>query len=148
VLQTLPRIKQTYIDTGKVRYEIKDFPLPSHANAPKAAEAARCAGAQGAYWAMHQRLFDDQKEWAKQDEDAIVDILVGYGEDLGLDATAFRGCLESGQFGDQVRMDQWEGQQAGVRGTPSFVINGQLLTGAHPFESFQEIIEAELQEGP
>jgi protein-disulfide isomerase len=142
VLQTLPKIKETYIDTGKVRYEIKDFPLPSHPNAPKAAEAARCAGAQGAYWAMHHRLFDDQKGWSKQAEEGIVD-----AQDLDLDVEAFRSCLESGQFGELVRLDQWEGQQAGVRGTPSFLVNGQLLTGAHPFESFQEIIEAELQEG-
>lgn len=147
MLQTLPKIKETYIDTGKVRYEFKDFPLPSHPNAPKAAEAARCAGAQGAYWAMHYRLFDDQNGWSKQAEEAIVDILVSYAQDLELDAEAFRSCLESGQFGELVRLDQWEGQRAGVRGTPSFLVNGQLLTGAHPFESFQEIIEAELQEG-
>lgn len=147
MLQTLPKIKETYVDTGKVRYEVKDFPLPSHPNAPKAAEAARCAGAQGAYWAMHHRLFDDQNEWSKQAEDGIIDVLVRYAQDLGLDAEAFRSCLESEQFGEHVRLDQWEGQQAGVRGTPSFLVNGQLLTGAHPFKSFQEIIEAELQEG-
>lgn len=148
VLQTLPRIVETYIDSGKVRYIFKDYPLPSHPNAPKAAEAARCAGAQGVYWEMHDRLFKDPKEWSQQEEEDVIDTFVGYAGDLELDEMAFRVCLESGQSGEQVRQNQWEGQQAGVQGTPSFLINGQLLSGAHSFDDFQRIIEAELQSVP
>ena len=66
MLQTLSQIKEAYIETGLVRYVVKDFPLPSHPNAAIAAEAARCAGAQGAYWAMHDLLFDLQKQWSPQ----------------------------------------------------------------------------------
>jgi protein-disulfide isomerase len=73
---------------------------------------------------------------------------VGYAGDLELDEMAFRVCLESGQSGEQVRQNQWEGRQAGVQGTPSFLINGQLLSGAHSFDDFQRIIEAELQSVP
>jgi protein-disulfide isomerase len=144
-LQTLPKIVETYVDTGKVRYIFNDFPLESHPNALKAAEAARCAGVQGAYWVMHDRLFRDQKEWSQQGAEQVLDTFVGYATDLGLDETAFHQCIESGQYGQQIRQHQWEGQQAGVQGTPSFLINGQLLSGAHPFEEFQRIIEEELQ---
>jgi protein-disulfide isomerase len=148
VQHTLPKIMATYVDTGQVRYLFKDFPLESHANAHVAAEAARCAGSQGAYWAMHGQLFDAQQEWAWQGQEDVLESFVRYAEDLGLDGTAFRECLQSGQFGEQVRQDQWEGQQAGVHGTPSFLINGQLLAGAYPFETFQQMIEAELQGSP
>lgn len=146
--RTLPRIIETYVDSGQVRYLFKDFPLDSHPNAQKAAEAARCAGTQGAYWAMHHHLYDDQKAWSKEEEALAIETFVGYARALELDADAFRTCLESGQFGEQVHLDRWEGEQAGVGGTPSFLINGQLLEGAQPFEAFQERIEGELSMRP
>jgi protein-disulfide isomerase len=148
VLQTLSQIKEAYIETGWVRYVVKDFPLPSHPNAAIAAEAARCAGAQGGYWAMHDLLFDLQKQWSPQGSEQVIDAFVGYAENLQLDPVAFRECLDSGEFGELVRLDVWEGEQAGVQGTPSFRINGQLIRGAYPFETFQELIEAELENAP
>jgi protein-disulfide isomerase len=78
----------------------------------------------------------------------VIDTLAGYAADLGLDEIAFRQCIEAGQYGPQIRQNQWEGQQAGVQGTPSFLINGQLLSGAHSFDQFQRIIEDELQGVP
>jgi protein-disulfide isomerase len=140
----MPEIQKAYIDTGKVRYVFKDFPLPLHANAQKAAEATRCAGAQGVYWEMHDQIFQSQAEWSGQGQQEVLDTFVGYAESLDLDAETFRGCLESGQFATQIREDVQEGQQAGVGGTPSFLINGQLVVGALPFENFRQVIEAEL----
>lgn len=148
MLQTLSQIKEAYIETGLVRYVVKDFPLPSHPNAAIAAEAARCAGAQGAYWPMHDLLFDLQKQWSPLGPEQVVQAFVGYAEELELDTAAFGQCLDSGEFGELVRLDVWEGEQAGVQGTPSFRINGQLIRGAYPFEAFQELIEAELESAP
>ena len=148
MLQTLPKIDETYIQTGQVRYVVKDFPLPSHANAQVAAEAARCAGVQGGYWTMHGRLFQDQKEWASQARETVIQTMVSYAQELGLDGEALRQCVESGQFGELIRQDQWEGQQAGVQGTPSFLINGQLVVGAYPYEAFEAFIEAALAAEP
>jgi protein-disulfide isomerase len=145
VLQTLPQIKEAYIETGLVRYIAKDFPLPSHPNATTAAEAARCAGVQGAYWPMHGLLFSLQKQWSPLGPDQVVDAFVEYAGDLDLDLVAYRQCLDSGELGELVRLDVWEGEQAGVQGTPSFRINGKLFRGAYPFEAFQELIEAELE---
>jgi protein-disulfide isomerase len=148
VLQTLPKINEAYIQTGQVRYVVKDFPLSSHANAQVAAEAARCAGVQGGYWAMHSRLFEDQKEWASQAEADVIKTFAGYAQDLGLDGGLLRLCLESGQFRELVLQDVRDGQQAGVQGTPSFLINGQLFAGAYAYEMFEEIIEAALADKP
>jgi protein-disulfide isomerase len=144
VLQTKPQIRESYIDTGKVHYIFRDFPLSSHANALEAAEAARCAGAQGAYWAMHDQLFKDQSRWAKQDPEQVIAIFASYAQDLGLDGDALRTCLESDQFVEQIAQDVQQGEQNGVSGTPTFFINGQLMAGAYPFENFQQVIEAEL----
>jgi protein-disulfide isomerase len=148
VLQTLSQLEETYIEAGLVRYVVRDFPLPSHPNAVIAAEAARCAGAQGAYWPMHGLLFNQQKQWSPQGPEDVRDSFVGYAADLALDTVAFGECLDTGEFGELVRQDIWEGEQAGVQGTPSFRINGQLIRGAHPFETFQELIEAELDQVP
>ena len=148
MLQTLSQIKEAYIETGLVRYVARDFPLPSHPNATLAAEAARCAGGQGAYWPMHDLLFNLQKQWSPLGPDQVVDAFVEYAGDLELDLVTYRQCLDSGEFGELVRLDLWEGEQAGVQGTPSFRINGKLIQGAYPFETFQELIEAELKKAP
>jgi predicted DsbA family dithiol-disulfide isomerase len=97
---------------------------------------------------MHSRLFEDQREWGSQAEADVRETLVGYALDLGLDGQALRLCLDSGQSEELVRADQREGQEAGVQGTPSFLINGQLLAGAYPYEVFEEIIEAALAGEP
>ncbi len=158
MLLTVPEIKKNYIDTGKVRYIFKDFPLAFHPNAQKAAEAAHCAGlsgagqaqgAQGAYLAMHDKLFSAQSAWSgltSPDGDLreVTDTFVGYAKELELDVAAFRTCLESGQFAAQIAQEMQEGQAAGVGGTPSFLINGQLMVGAYPYAEFQKRIEAEL----
>ena len=145
MLLTLPQLKSTYIDTGLVRYVVKDFPLSSHDNATVAAGAARCAGAQGAYWAMHDLIFDRQQQWSPQGAEQVVEAFVAYAEELNLDPATFQECLDADEFGDLLRQDVWDGEQAGVQGTPSFRINGQLIRSAHPFETFQELIEAELE---
>ena len=142
MLLTIPQIKKNYIDTGKVRYIFRDFPLSFHPNAQKAAEAAHCAGAQGAYMAMHDKLFSAQSDWSGLAE--VNDTFAGYAGDMGLDVAAFRACLESGQFAAQIAQEVQEGQAAGVGGTPSFLINGQLIVGAYPYAEFERRIEAEL----
>lgn len=143
----MPKILETYIDTGKVYYVFKDFPLTFHPNAQKAAEAARCAGAQGAYWQMHDRLFESQSQWSGQNAQAALNTFVSYAQELGLEAGDLRACVESGQFAAQIAQDFQEGQQAGIQGTPSFLINGQIMVGAYPFENFQQRIEAALRQG-
>lgn len=141
---TFPDIENDYIETGKIRYVFRDFPLPFHQQAMKAAEAAQCAGDQGKYWEMHDRLF--------QTQDALmVDNLKNDARDLDLSMDLFNSCLDSGKYTEEVQKDVTEGQNAGVSGTPSFflgvtedgkTIKGKLMVGAKPFDSFKQEIDA------
>jgi protein-disulfide isomerase len=140
--EVLPQI-QPYIDDGTVLYVFKDFPLTSiHPQAPKAAEAARCAGDQEAYWPMHDLLFQNQQQWSGQA--TAVDIFKGYAGQLGLDQATFDQCLDSGQHAAAVEANLQEGLGYGVRGTPAFFINRTLLPGAYPIEAFQQLIQEAL----
>lgn len=144
--QTMPKLIEQYIDTGKVRYIFKDFPITSiHPQAPKAAEAAECAGEQDRYWDMHDRLFQGQQGDWNQNPDAV-NIFKSYAQELGLDTQAFDSCLDSNKYAAEVASDLGEGVGAGVTGTPAFFINGQLVSGAQPFEVFQQIIDTLLEE--
>ena len=96
----------------------KDFPLPNHANAFKAAEAAHCAGEQGKYWEMHDRMFGDQRALE-------VPALKQSAAGLGLNAAAFNQCLESGKFADVIKEDMALGEKMGVNSTPTIYINGR-----------------------
>ena len=134
-LDALEKIEASYGD--KVRVVFRDYPLPFHKNAPRAHEAARCADAQGKFWAMHDLLFQNQ---SALDEAS----LPGYAKTVGLDEEAFGKCMASGEMAALVQADALAGSKAGVNGTPAFFINGIPLSGAQPFPAFKEIIDREL----
>lgn len=135
VTPTMDRVMKTY--AGKVRRVFKDFPLPSHPQAPKAAEAARCAGDQGKYWEMHARLFANQA--ALQ-----IDQIKKTASSLGIDQAAFDQCLDGGKYTSKVAADLDQGEGLGVNSTPSLFINGRPLVGAQPFDVFKQVIDEEL----
>lgn len=138
--QTWPRLKAEFVDTGRIRYIFKDFPIAGlHPQAFRAHEAARCAAEQGAFWGMHDQLFAEQANWAGRSDNAS--IFKRYASELGLDAGAFEDCLASGRWSGAVNADIAEGTSLGVRGTPSFFIDGYPLVGAQPYETFQFAIE-------
>jgi protein-disulfide isomerase len=136
----LESILSNYVETGQVRYVFRNFPLLSiHPQAQKAAEAAECAGEQGAYWEMHGKLFGTQEQWSGNAEaEATFKELAA---ELELDQAQFDACLDDGTYADRVASDLREGEGVGVTGTPHFRINGSDLSGALPFESFQQQIE-------
>ena len=123
----------------RVRLVYRDFPLDFHAGARPAAEAARCAAAMGRFWEYHDLLFVAQPEFSR-------DQLVGYAARLGLDRTAFASCLDSGRFREAVDADINEGRARGVRGTPTFFINGRRLVGAQPIDAFREAVRDALED--
>lgn len=144
---TFPELKKNYIDTGKIRYYLKDFPLTSiHPKAQKAAEAANCAIDQKKFWEFHDLLFKNQT--ALEDAD-----LKKYAVDLGLNAAAFNSCLDSGKYTQKVTDSVKAGEKYGVRGTPSSwvgPISGSTvkaieISGAQPFSAFQTEIDKALQ---
>ncbi len=135
--QTLKQIESQYIKTGKVKLVFRDFPLGFHANAQKAAEAAECAGDQNKFWEMHDILFEKGVVGG-------VATFKKYAVDLGLNSASFNKCLDSGTHAAEVQKDLADGSAAGIQGTPGFVINGKVISGAQPFQVFQAAIEAEL----
>jgi protein-disulfide isomerase len=125
---------------GKLKLVYRDYPLPSHNLAPKAAEAAHCAGDQGKYWEMHDRLFAATPKLEVTD-------LKAYARELKLDEGRFTKCLDSGDKAKVVADHFKAGNDAGVRGTPAFFINGRLISGAQKLEAFTALIDAELAAG-
>jgi protein-disulfide isomerase len=135
VTPTLKQIEEKY--AGKVRIVFKDFPLPNHAQAPKAAEAAHCAGEQGKYWQLHDRLFANQQQLQ-------IPELKTHAGAIGLDQAAFDQCLDSGKHAANVQADVDLGASMGVQSTPTVYINGRVVTGAQPIGVFTSVIDEEL----
>lgn len=131
--QTLPLITEQYVKTGKVRVVWKDFPLSIHSHAQRAHEAARCAWAQEKFWEYHGMLFDNQSNLNDNS-------LKQYAKKLGLNEDQFSSCLSSGKYTSLIRDKISEGNTIGVTGTPSFLINGRLVVGAQPYQTFADII--------
>ncbi|HHB89763.1 MAG TPA: hypothetical protein ENK60_00485 [Anaerolineae bacterium] len=142
--QTMPQLKKEYIDTGKVLYVFKDFPLSFHEQAMPAAMAAECAGEQGQYWEMHDKLFSERDKWNENPD--VNNIMKQFAQELGLNMDAFNACFDSGKYEDEILADMHEGIAAGVQGTPAFFINGQFISGAQPFEVFKQVIDQILAE--
>jgi predicted DsbA family dithiol-disulfide isomerase len=133
---TVSRVREVYGED--VRFAFRHFPLSFHEQAPKAGEAAACAGDQERFWEMHDRL------WANPGRLQIAD-LKEHAAALELDTEAFNACLDSGRYASLVESDTEAGARLGVSGTPAFFINGRPLVGAQPFEAFASVIDDELE---
>ena len=150
--QTKPQLVTDYVETGKLKYVIREFPLAQiHPNALKAAEAALCAGDQDKYWAMIELFFQDQRRLAPED-------LKAHAEGLGLDVASFSECLDGGKHAQRVQKDLADGVKAGVRGTPTFFLGltdpadatkiraTKALRGAQSYAAFKQAIDELLAE--
>ena len=146
--QVLPELLKQYVETGKVRYAMKQFPLVSlHPQAELAARAALCAGDQGDYWEMHDALFS----WSGALSPEALE--KGAGE-LGINAGDFAACVAGGRHAEAVAADQALGQKLGVRGTPNFFLGRpdaadpqrvtlvQRIPGAVAYPVFSAAIDA------
>ncbi len=143
----LPKLTKDFVETGKIRYVLRDFPLTAiHKDAAKAHEAAHCAGEQGKYWEMHAQLFAHQKELQAEK-------LAGHAAAAGVtDKRAFQTCVDSGKYAKKIQASMAEGSKASVRGTPSFLLGRteadgtvkatKLIRGAHSYPVFQQHIYA------
>lgn len=139
---TFPKLLSEYIETGKVRFVYRDFPR-GFGNPLRAADAARCAGEQNAYWPMHDRLFNSDGQFSPEN-------LNQYATELKLKKGQFSQCLDSHKYFADIEKDLKDAGSLGIRGTPAFVLfptnvpddpNLILIPGAFPYETFQEEIE-------
>jgi protein-disulfide isomerase len=123
----MPTIEERLIQTGRVRWRYRDFPLEQHRHARPAAHAAACADEQGRYWEMNRRIYSWEPQWPFQRNAA--DVFRGYAKELGLDLDRFDACMDAGRYAGRIQASLIEGQRAGVGSTPTFLINGRLLVG-------------------
>jgi len=145
--ETLPKIDQEFISTGKLKYVIRDLPIESiHRHALTAAEAVNCAGEQGKYWQAHDWVFDNQSRF-ETDENFVKGLIA-----VGLNQRVFEECVAGGKYAAKIRRDIQDAQRAGVQGTPTFFIGLQdndaanvqvirTIIGAQPYTHFKEALE-------
>jgi protein-disulfide isomerase len=129
----LRQLQQKYGERMRIVY--RDFPLSIHPQAPKAAEAGECANEQGRFWEMHDRLFDVPG--------LTIPDLKKRAAELQLDTSRFDQCLDSGKYAAEVRADIADGQKYGVSATPTFFVNGRMISGAN-MQKLSELIDDEL----
>jgi protein-disulfide isomerase len=130
-------VKKLKDDFGdKVAVTYKDFPLPMHARAEKAAEAARCANNQNRFWEFHDEIFHSKE--------LDTDQLKAQARALNLDAMQFDKCLDSGETAAVVEKDRKEGARLGITGTPAFFVNGHFLSGAVDYATLKKVVEQQM----
>ena len=143
-----------YVTTGKVKFVFKDFPLSGHPFSMPYAVAARCAGDEGKYFEMYDKIYDEQNKLANGEITTVSSVtladLANWAKELGLDSNKFNSCLASGNFDNAILANESEGVSIGVTGTPSFVVgktNGQgvLVIGAVPYATLKAQIEQALK---
>jgi protein-disulfide isomerase len=146
--EVFPRLDSDYVKSGKIRYYFRDLPLPTHPQALPAAQASRCAGEQGKFWEMHERLFANQDALA-------ADALKQHAAALGLDAARFNECLSSGRYRSAVARSMASAERLRIDGTPAFLIGvldaggevvkvGQVMLGAKTYEEFKAVLDGAL----
>ncbi len=141
----LPKLKKEYIDTGKLRLVVRDFPLPFHKNARPAANAAHCAGEQDKFWPMHDALYEGNKMSAED--------IKNHATKIGLKLEPFQNCLKAQRYKKYINNDMKEAQMAGVRGTPAFIlgkttdnlVSGEFISGTRGFKFFKSRIDKLLE---
>ena len=131
----LRRLQQRF--PKDVRVVVRDFPLASHPNSARAAQAAACAGEQGRFWEMHDRLFADQRKLQGED-------LKAYARDLSLDGSRFAECLDGTRGTPEWRADRADGERFGVRGTPTVFVNGRLVPRGGGYIAVWSLVQDEL----
>ena len=135
---TIKEIKTNYVDTGKVRFVYKHFPLSFHESAELSAMAVECANEQGVWYEYHEAIFENQE--GNYDESD----LIKWSEGIVSDQNEFRSCLTSNRYSEKIKNDMNYGQSIGVQGTPGSFVNGIKIDGAQPYAVVASIIESEL----
>jgi protein-disulfide isomerase len=133
---TLERVAAGF--DGKVRVVFRNMPLPMHAKADKAALAGLAAHRQGKFWEMHDALFATQGKFDPDDLDALAD-------EIGLDLAKYRRDIADPALAAELQKDIADAKALGVKGTPSFLVNGRLVVGARPAEEITALVREEIE---
>jgi protein-disulfide isomerase len=143
-METFKNLQRDFVQTGDVAWKYIPFELGIFSNGREGGVAGQCAAPQGQFFEMSDMLFDRQAAWKNQSEPNAV--FVGFARELGLNVEAYESCLASEEAESQVRFNTRVAQQIGIRGTPTFFVNGFPLQGALPEDVFREMLTNALQE--
>jgi protein-disulfide isomerase len=143
--EVFPRIDSAYVKAGKVKWIFVNFPLPTHANAWPAAEAAMCAGGVGErFWPMHDRLFATQNDWSNAPNAAR--LFEKYAQESGVAMEAYSSCVADDRMAPLLVRDLLNATNAGISGTPAFIVNNEpLFAGYKTFEEWKDILDGALR---
>lgn len=137
----LKQLKEVYGD--RVSFVFRHFPLTQiHRQAELAGIAAEAAGLQGKFWEMHDMLFENQREWSNNSD--AEEIFIDYARELSLDTNKFKSDLDVRELRNKVRDQASGGTRSGVRGTPSFFLNGDKINNPRNFDDFSRLLDATL----
>ena len=137
---TYPALHREFVATGKVRWKYVPFVMGMFPNGAQAARAAECAAEQGKFWEMHDRLFAAQREWKRSANPA--GLFAGYARQAGADLPRFSSCYREDRGGGRTRAGNRAADAARIRATPSFIVNGRLVEGALPLETFRQLLSS------
>lgn len=139
------RLKEEYVDEGRVRFVYFDLPLPQHTHAITAAMAARCAGDQDHYWDMHDRLYAEQSDWESASAGDVQERFADYAEDLGVDRRRFDRCMESELHLEAVEDSRDVARQLQIASTPTVLVDNIPLNRPG-WAQLSGVVERELDE--
>lgn len=128
----------------KVKIAYRHFPLPQHKNAKIAAYAAEAAGAQGKFFEMSAKIFEDQKDWSGISENDAKNLFKETALELGLNIEKFEKDRENGETKDSVEKDLNDGRNLGINSTPTFYLNGKKMQNLTSYDAFKKVVEEEI----
>ncbi len=129
-----------YVRTGKVRVAFLNFPLGQHRNAIPTASAAMCAGVQGKFWQYHDAVFETQAQWSVMSDARPV--LDSIAQRVGVDLPQWAQCVESDAMLPLILADRDRASKGGVQSTPSFLVGGEVVTGAVAFARLRPVLDS------
>jgi len=136
----MPVIREQLIATGRVRWRYRDFPLPTHSYSRYAALAAQCAGEQGKFWEMHDQLFTNH-QWAQTAKNPR-GLFRDFVRAIGLDLDKYDACMDGQRYAGRIQASVQEGEARGVKGTPSFYVNGRPYQGRSASDDFKALVDS------
>lgn len=139
--ETLPHLEREYIETGKLRLTFINLPIAQlHPNAEAAHELAMCGAQQGKFWRLHDLLYSHQRDWAGLSDPQPY--FRGLADSVGMSRDSLTSCVTAGRIRQLIAAEAQASYQAGVKSTPSFIVQGVLLAGTAPIEAFRPILDS------
>ena len=136
----MPTIEARLIDTGRLRWRYRDFPLQQHPFSRLAAHSAACADEQGKYWEQHNRIYEGQTEWATARDAAP--IFRRYAQAGGLDLGRYDACMKAGKYAGRIQASLNEGIQVGVNSTPTLLVGNKLYRGRFDSDAITRLVDS------